>query len=136
MNKKTNEWFCTNTTRSDNNTFRPRNDPITSSYNLVPFLIVQINAFQKMSTVFISCVGEIIREEYGGTQHRSGMARLKGQSIFLFSFMKNCHDSIKEGNTSINSLLICKPLSKTEWSLWTFTVWQLQFGKIFFLNSF
>lgn len=135
MNRKTNEWFCTDTTRSDNNTFRPRDDPVTSSYNLVPFLnlIVQINAFQKMSTVFISCVGEIVREEYGGTQHRSGMARLKGQSIFLFSFMKNCHDSIEEGNTSIDSLLNCKPLSKTEWSLWTFycltiTIWENLFS--------
>lgn len=47
-------------------------------------------------TVFILCVSEIIRKEYGGTQHRSGIVGLKGQSTFLFSFMKNCHDSINE----------------------------------------
>lgn len=42
------------------------------------------------------------------------MVELKGQSTFLFSFMKNCHDSINEGNTSIDMLLNCKPLCKTE----------------------
>jgi len=91
----------------------PRDAPITSSCNLVPFLnLVKINAFQKMSiiTVFIFCIGEIIRKEYGGTQHRSGMVGLKGQFTFLFSFMKNCHDSISEGNTSTDILLNCKPL--------------------------
>lgn len=40
MNEKVNEWFFTNITQSDYNTFIPRDDSIISFYNLVPFIIV------------------------------------------------------------------------------------------------
>lgn len=46
MNGKVNKRFCTNIMWSDNNTFMPRDAPITSFYNLVPFS--NLNKLHKM----------------------------------------------------------------------------------------
>lgn len=71
-----------------------------------------------------------IKKEYRITQHRSSIVGLKRESMFVFNFMKNCHNSINKENTA-DSLSNYKPLCKTEWSLQTlFIVWQVQFCKM------
>lgn len=65
MNGKVNKRFCTNIMWSDNNTFLPRDAPITSFYNLVPFSKLNNSYIKCMSNdvcnycVSIICVGEI-----------------------------------------------------------------------------
>lgn len=138
MNGKASEWLCTNTTWSENNAFMPRDAIITSFYNWVPFsnlTISLIYAFQKMSSViivFIICVGETVKKEWG--EHGRGVAWLDKKDILIL-WKTVMTALLRETQAQILYVILNHYVKQNEvYEL--FIVVQLRFWKICFLTVY